>query len=264
MAVAWLILCSVKIITNKGLRRGVLFHYAPFMLHVVFPEIVNEVYSYDRVYRPKTPDHSIGNFSSIYEELMSTKNIEVNPREFQALPSNIIFSEFKREYCNRQHFDKVRNYIFSKYGIDGSVYEEKYPEVLLVKRSTVNLIDDEEFKKQLNPHMLANGTMRREIQNIDTVEEMLRQQYGDKFGTVSLESIPHKEQVRYFNSAKYIICSHGGAVVNSLFCKEGTKIVEVHSLPNNPFKLFDWISETLDLQHIKCMNNFDEVCSTIR
>lgn len=254
---------SIKVNTTRELRRGIVFHYAPFMLHCLFPEVINELYNYDTVYRQKTPDQSIGNFSSIYENLMGNKNVEVSKQNFDTLNINIINCEFKKEYCTKEYFDKFRNYIFTKYDIDGSTYDSNYPEVLLIKRSKVNLIDDAELKRQLNPHQLANGPDRREIQNINQVESFLKQKYGERFKAVSLEHIPHKEQVKHFNNAKYIICSHGGGMANMFFCKENTKVVEIDIFRENRFKLFDWISDVLSLNHIKCNNSYSDIIASL-
>ena len=42
----------VKVI-NKRITRGSLFHYAHFLCDCLFPEIINDIYSYKKVVREK-------------------------------------------------------------------------------------------------------------------------------------------------------------------------------------------------------------------
>ncbi|MCX6823038.1 MAG: glycosyltransferase family 61 protein [candidate division SR1 bacterium] len=54
--------------------------------------------------------------------------------------------------------------------------------------------------------------------------------YLHKFGFIkydSLDNLSIKEQAELFNSAEIIIGIHGAALTNAVFCKEGTKIIEI-------------------------------------
>jgi hypothetical protein len=68
----------------------------------------------------------------------------------------------------------------------------------------------------------------RRILNEEQVTDVL-----DKLGFVpiSLESISIFEQVSIFSSAKVIISPHGAGLTNTVFCREGTKLIEIFS-PN--------------------------------
>jgi hypothetical protein len=45
----------IKVI-NKRTKRGSLFHYAHFLCDCLFPEIINDIYSYKKVVREKILD----------------------------------------------------------------------------------------------------------------------------------------------------------------------------------------------------------------
>jgi hypothetical protein len=46
---------------------------------------------------------------------------------------------------------------------------------------------------------------------------------------VELESLPFLDQINLFRESRIIIAPHGGGLTNLLFCREGTKIVEIHT-----------------------------------
>jgi len=68
------------------------------------------------------------------------------------------------------------------------------------------------------------------------------------------------EQAEYFSKAKVIIAAHGAALTNAVFCKPGTRIVEMHG----PFtaSCFWIISHYMGLQHYTYLT--DESKSSIR
>jgi hypothetical protein len=250
----------IKVINNR--KHGSLFHYAHFICDCLFPEIINDIYKYKEVIREKNIFQTIGNFSKIYTEVMMIKNTELISKNFNSLNIDIISYNNKDVYCDQIHFNKFRNFIFSRYKINNLEYKNNYPEVILVKRDgRINLIDDKFFKK-LNTN-LTTGKERREINNIDKVESYLKNKYGNKFKSIYFENISFEEQILYFNNAKLIICAHGAVMSNMFFCKEGTKIIEVTC--GISFIFFDKISSILNLSHIKCVkNNFDEVINCIK
>ena len=73
--------------------------------------------------------------------------------------------------------------------------------------------------------------------------------------------MPFQEQIKYFNNAKLIICSHGAVMSNMFFCKKNTKIIEVTC--DHEWIYFDKITELLQLQHINCLNRLDIVLNCI-
>ena len=128
----------------------------------------------------------------------------------------------------------------------------------MIKRGNkINLIDDKDLAK-INKNTI-NGKERREINNIDLLENILGKKYEDKnyFKSVFLENISFEEQVKLFHNAHIIIAAHCAALANMLFCRENTLIIEVHC--NKVWKYFDLISTKLKLKHIKSNNDIDSI-----
>jgi hypothetical protein len=251
----------IKVVNNRQRGEGSLFHYAHFLCDCLFPEIVEDIYKYKKVYRMKTIHQTIGNFSQIYKEVMDVEHYEIIENDFQSLKHvETITYKTKEDYCNRECFDKFRHFIFSKFNIQHLEYDLRYPEVLLIKRNgRIHLIDDEYLKK-INTNK-TTGKERREIKHIDKVESFLKNKYKDKFASLYFERMPFQKQIKYFNNAKLIICSHGAIMSNMFFCKENTKIIEVTC--DHEWIYFDKITELLQLQHIKCINRLDIVLNCI-
>lgn len=275
---------KIKIFTTREVRKGAVFHYTPFILHSLFPEVINETYKYDEVIRERNIDQTVGYFNTILEDVLGNKHTELSNIDYNSVDTTIINCEFYPNIRNRQNFDKFRNFIFSRYNINPIEYDKNYPEVLLIKRhDRVELLDsdlknqlpapNQEIKKDSNgtpfitamgdnlyndsintPWLATNGKERREIDNIDIVESYMQDKFGNKFRGIYLELISFEEQVKYFNNAKFIVCAHGGGQANQFFCKPATKIIEV-TCNGKKYPIFDQISSIIGLDHVKCTEN---------
>jgi hypothetical protein len=240
----------IKVVNKRS--DGHIFHYAHFMCDCLFPEIVNDIYKYKEVVRKKNINQTIGNFDKIYTEVMMIKNTELMETEFDNLNVEKLVYQNKSAYLDKQFFEKFRNFIFSRYEINPLEYDKQYPEVILIRRSTrVELISDEYLKKINNN--FKNGKERREINNIERIEKYLETKYSDNFKSLFFENLPFKEQVKYFNNARLIICAHGAVMANMFFCKENATIIEVTC--NTNWDFFNKISKNVNLKHIKCNKN---------
>jgi hypothetical protein len=248
----------IKLKNNR--TAGSLFHYAHFLCDCLFPEIINEVFLYKEVIREKNIHQTIGNFNKIYTEVMNIKNTELVKDEFNNLKIEELSYKNKESYCNKIYFNIFRTFIFSRYNINPLEYKLNYPEVILIKRGNrINLIDDSYLNKiNLN---IKTGKEKREINDINEVENYLKNKYSNKFKSLYFENISFEEQVLYFNNAKIIICAHGAVMSNMFFCKEGTTIVEVTC--NCTYLFFNTISNILKLKHIKCVNNYNDIIKKI-
>lgn len=249
----------IKVVNNR--TEGDLFHYAHFICDCLFPEVVNDIYKYKEVFRKKQIKQTIGNFSEIYKEVMLNSHTELIENNFDNLKVKTISYKNKDHYANTNCFNKFRNFVFSRYTIKPSIYDENYPRVILIKRyRRVNLLNDTYLKKKTKN--FSTGCERREINQINLIEKHLENVYGSLFKSVYLELTPFEEQIKYFNNAKLIIAAHGAALSNMFFCKENTKIIEVTCGRN--WKFFDTISNILKLRHIKChKNKFNEILKCV-
>ncbi|MBO0348031.1 glycosyltransferase family 61 protein [Phormidium pseudopriestleyi FRX01] len=90
----------------------------------------------------------------------------------------------------------------------------------------------------------SKATHRRVINETEIVAYLK----NHEFQTVELESIPLSEQILLFSLAKVIVAPHGGGLTNVVFCKPGTKIIELFS-PNYVNGCFWTISNHLGLDY---------------
>jgi hypothetical protein len=237
----------ISIINNrKGYNS--LYHYAHFVCDCLYPEVINEIYKHEKVIRLKTIRQTLGNFNKMYENIMQVKSIEIPEEEFALLKVKPVILEPKETYRDKQSIEKFRNYIFTRYTINPTVYLTHYPEIILIKRgSRVELIDDKELQK-LNRNT-TTGSERREIKEIEKIQEYLANTYTTKFQAVYLEGKTFEEQVKLFNNAKMIVLAHGAAMSNMFFCKKGTTVVEITCCSN--FLFFGVIARNIQLNHIR-------------
>jgi len=246
----------IKVKNNR--KGGSLFHYAHFICDCLFPEIISGIFNYNEVIREKNIHQTIGNFSKIYTDVMRIKNTELVSNDFENLDIDTISYEPKEQYCDKVYFDTFRKCIFERYNI---VPNHDYPEVILIKRGDRMRLIDDEYLSEINTN-ITTGKERREINNINDIEQFLQNKYTNKYKSLYFETLPFEEQVTYFYNAKMIICAHGAVMSNMFFCKEGTKIIEVTC--GKSWDFFDTISNILHLHHIKCHeNDFDSIIKYI-
>ena len=67
--------------------------------------------------------------------------------------------------------------------------------------------------------------------------------------SVTLEDLPIREQVKVFAEASHVLATHGAGMVNALWCREGTKIVEIQDEKMLHKKVYPLLSNSLKLKH---------------
>ncbi len=68
------------------------------------------------------------------------------------------------------------------------------------------------------------------------------------FKTFTLSNLTIYDQAKIFSGAKVIITPHGVGLSNLIFCKPGTKVLEIFS-PNLVYPVYWYISNILDLEY---------------
>ena len=239
----------IKVVNQRN-EEGDIFHYAHFLCDCLFPEIINDFYQYSTIVRKKTLQQTIGNFETIYEDVMKNKNKEVEPNEFQHLPCQLITYKNKEEYTKIDYY-KFRNYIFTIYDV---IHDKNtWPEVLLIKRKDrVSLINDKLLCKE-NKNV-TTGKERREIKEIEILDAWMKTKYGKQYMSLYMEDCDFKTQVQYFYHAKLIVCAHGAAMSNLLFCRENVSTV-LEVVCDAKWEFFDRITNILNIKHVKCNQN---------
>ena len=67
--------------------------------------------------------------------------------------------------------------------------------------------------------------------------------------SVTLEDLPIREQVKVFSEATHVLATHGAGLVNTLWCKEGTKVIEIQDEKMLHKKVYPLLSHSLKLKH---------------
>lgn len=241
-------------------QGGSLFHYAHFICDCLFPEVLHDVYKFDRVLRLKNLNQTLGNFGKIYEKIFDCLNVEMNKAKFNNVDYREQVIERLPSHENPQDFKKFVNFIFMSLSLKGEP-DPSYPEVLLIKRGErMQLISDPYLKKQ-NKN-ITNGKERREIIGIERAEKRLSEKYGDKFEAIVLEDMAFEDQVLYFYNAKVIVCAHGACMANLFFCQPKTIVIEVNAqtledkkMGAGHYPFFDTICRVLNLNQKKIEKN---------
>lgn len=92
--------------------------------------------------------------------------------------------------------------------------------------------------------VLRPGAKTRRLRNS---EELLLALKG--WETVILETMTIKEQIKTFAEATHIVAAHGAGLVNLLWCKPGTKVIEIQDRKMIHKKVYPLLSYHLGLKH---------------
>jgi len=89
-----------------------------------------------------------------------------------------------------------------------------------------------------------NNLLHRSITNEDEVKRYLLK---NNFVSVKLHEINFKEQVDLFNKAKCVVGLHGAGFANIIFCKPGTKVIELKN--SNAGPMYENVAKKNDLNY---------------
>ena len=102
--------------------------------------------------------------------------------------------------------------------------------------------------KSLKPHrkiiVLRPGAKTRRMINSDELILALK-----GWETVTLENMTIKEQFKTFAEATHILAAHGAGLVNLLWCKPNTKVIEIQDTKMLHKKVYPLLSHNLGLKH---------------
>lgn len=97
-------------------------------------------------------------------------------------------------------------------------------------------------------YISRNKASYRRIMNEPSLLEILHR-YG--FRILQLEGLSIKEQAKIFQSAEMIVSPHGAALANTVFCKQGTMIIEFRHIDHftDLGGVYEHLSSICDLNH---------------
>jgi len=250
----------IKVI-NKRLG-GYLWHYGHFFHDCIIDEY-NLLFNLpiQNVIRLDNSEQSIGTFNKIYETVIKKKNLEYKLDKFNKIYSKtkLIIGYFQGPYPEN-YFNKIYKYVISNF------YNKnirKY-DIILIERDVQKLKYDIKTlkidKNKTKNKIISTGKNRRYIKNHDKLKNYLSNKFNNKFKNIILEHLSFSEQITYFNNAKIIIAQHGAGLVNLVFCKQNTKILEIEPIPVLVFKN---MSNTKKLKYNSCKNEFNDIIQNI-
>ena len=100
----------------------------------------------------------------------------------------------------------------------------------------------------------SNATKRRIINESECINYLI----SKGFHILHLETCGGIEQMAHFYNADIIISPHGAALVNTIFCKEKTKVIEICSNSMTYLKYFSHISEVMNLDYYRFQDVIDD------
>ena len=92
----------------------------------------------------------------------------------------------------------------------------------------------EKNKKKIYIDRNDNLKSQQEERSISNESEVKKYLLNNNFISVKLHDINFIDQVNLFNNAECVVGLHGGGFANIVFCKPGTKIVELRSIQAGP------------------------------
>jgi hypothetical protein len=224
------------------------------MCDFVFPFICKKYYNYTDILREKNINQTIGVFGEMFKEIIGKNYEEIPSVEYKQNPAKEL-NLIKKEDLKVSDFKFFQNFMWEKYNVNENA--EKWPEIVLIKRTNQTLLNIDEFETTgQGLYRLNNGSERREIHDFVKIQNELTKKFPGKSEVVSLENTSFEYQVNLFYHAKVIISAHGAALINMFFCKPGTIVIETNGL-SWPF--FNTISSNLQLNHVICENNYNAV-----
>jgi len=277
---------TIKIFNNK--KSGYLFHYAHFICDALFTTFTSNPEAptvKKKILRAEHPEQTLGVFKNIFERILNCEVEEVQLSKIIEDP-DLIKIPRKENLFNASSLNNFRSFIFKKVSESNIKRTTPFPEVLLIKRKTQNLVSSPRMRSYLDKYkefaeqqegedwrnvlslgdLSKNGSERREINRIDTLDRILKEIYRERYQGVYLEDIKFEEQVAYFSQARVIICAHGAAISNMMFANPLSTLIEVNDFPggHNPsFPFFDTITTTLQCRHIKTSNHLEKIIGAI-
>ena len=137
------------------------------------------------------------------------------------------------------------------------IWNEKYN---YLYNSFINFIDDEKFcsamKNKYGKKIYVSrycSKYRRVTNESDVIEHLKKYD----FQILTLTGLPLLEQFYIFKNADVVISVCGAALSNTLFCKEGTKIIEINNKKTIESEHFVSIAKYRKLKFIKYINTTD-------
>jgi capsular polysaccharide biosynthesis protein len=108
------------------------------------------------------------------------------------------------------------------------------------------------------PQKIYIARRRRHWRNVINETELLAKLRPLGFKHFYLEDMPIQEQVRLFHNARFVVGPHGSGLVNLVYCKTGTRVVEI-ATPVRPSGLFRIIAHDRGLKYVNYVGSASQI-----
>ena len=169
------------------------------------------------------------------------------------------FRKFIKEIC--KSLKKNINFVY----LDDDFYSFKnsyIPQFLEIKKSLkilnffINNFDNSSNDNEdLKIYVSRQNTNYRNVVNEDDLIDLLKQ---NNFKIIDPNHLEIIEQIQLFSQAKFVISPTGSSLANIIFCKPGTKIIEIspdykHHYEQNISKRYENLAQLVGLDFKKTM-----------
>ena len=142
-----------------------------------------------------------------------------------------------------QEFNRRVRLLYSDEINQASTHRGGSPRVVLINRST-----HEFYRHGGSAEIFTSGIERRSIPNFSQIEIGLKDNFPLlESSTLEDKSLPF--QIALFDTADIIIAQHGAALANLIFCRPGTKVIEVLPPYLKAGKCFQKLAACLNLEY---------------
>jgi hypothetical protein len=138
-------------------------------------------------------------------------------------------------------FREAANIIKARLGITNGDGSRQGAQVIAINRSL------DCFYNTGKSEIKGSGTQRRSIPNFGDLERHLAS-ICPNYNTIVLEKTSLAYQAEQFQNADVIIAQHGAALANLIFCRPGTRVIEI-APPNPPAEYFALLARCLGLDY---------------
>jgi capsular polysaccharide biosynthesis protein len=109
---------------------------------------------------------------------------------------------------------------------------------LLIRSDILKIQSLNKMSRDQNHNLSLYITRGDKDRGDSSLERMLVEYFSSRnFKIVSPDDISFSEQREIFSKANKVVSMHGGALTNTVWCKEGTKVLEIF---NHPFRTYDY------------------------
>ncbi len=225
--------------TTLSLVQGVsaINNYGHWMLDILPKLCIAESYrnlnSFDSIYLPSLKQKF---------QIDSLKYFDIDPSKF------IDGSTIRHIYADKLIIPQHPYWEINQYQLD--TVSNVDPDIVNILRNKFIQKLDNNNQRKLFIDRSDSNFFHNQISNYDEIKELL---IKNNFQIIKLTKLSFEEQIKHFQNADIIFSAHGAGLCNTIFCKPGTKLIEISNTINK-CKVFKNISEINNMEYYKLVS----------